>query len=356
MSAFENPNFDDHESVSFFAEPAAGLRALIAVHSTALGPGAGGVRFWRYATSADALTDVLRLSRGMSFKNAMADLPLGGGKAVVMKPEGDFDRPALFEAYGRCVEALGGRYITAEDVGVGVEDMAAVRRATAHVGGLSEGKAASGDPSPVTARGVFLGIKTVARRALGRDDLEGVTVAVQGVGHVGAGVCRLLKAAGASLIVSDVNADAVAAVAQELGARVVAPEAIYGVEADIFSPCALGAIVNPSTIDRLKVKAIAGGANNQLSTPDMGDRLMERGIVYAPDYVINSGGIINIAAEVAGRESGRYDPAWVEAKVLASNKTLEAVFDRAAAEGRPTHAVADEMAKERIAMGRRARS
>jgi leucine dehydrogenase len=353
MSVFENPAFDDHESVSFFVEPEAGLKAIIAIHSTALGPGAGGVRYWSYPSSAEALTDVLRLSRGMSFKNAMADLALGGGKAVVMKPAGPVDRAALFEAYGRCVEALGGRYITAEDVGVGVDDMAAVRRATAHVGGLVEGKAASGDPSPVTARGVFLGIQSVARRALGRDDLAGVKVAVQGVGHVGGGVCRLLKEAGAELVVSDVNEVALAALASELGARAVLSEAIYDIEADIFSPCALGAVINPSTIDRLKVKAVAGGANNQLSTPDMGDRLMEKGILYAPDYVINSGGIINIAAEVEGRISGRYDPAWVEAKVQASNKTLEAVFDRAAAERRPTHAVADEMAKERILKGRR---
>ena len=353
MSVFENPNFDGHESVSFFAEPDAGLSAIIAIHSTVLGPGAGGVRFWGYASSSEALTDVLRLSRGMSFKNAMADLPLGGGKAVVMKPAGAFDRPKLFEAYGRCVEVLGGRYITAEDVGVGVPDMAAVRRATRFVGGLSEGRAASGDPSPVTARGVYLGIRSVARRALGRDDLKGVTVAVQGVGHVGGGVCRLLKAAGAEVIVTDVDQAAVGAIVKELGARAVAPEAIYDVDAEIFSPCALGAIVNPSTIDRLKFKAIAGGANNQLATPDMGDRLMAKGILYAPDYVINSGGIINIAAEVAGQISGTYDPAWVEAKVQASNKTLDAVLDRAAAERRPTHAVADEMAKERIAKGRK---
>ncbi len=348
MSVFENPSFDDHESVTFFADPPAGLRAIIAVHSTARGPGAGGVRFWSYPSSAEALTDVLRLSRGMSYKNAMADLPLGGGKAVLMKPAGAFDRAVLFEAYGRCVDSLGGRYITAEDVGVGVEDMRAVRRATRHVGGLPEGEAASGDPSPATAKGVFLGVRSVARRALGRDDLAGVTVAVQGVGHVGERLCRLLARAGASLIVADVARGVAARVAEELGGRAVAPEDIYDAEADIFAPCALGAIINPSTIERLRVKAVAGGANNQLATPDIGDRLAERGILYAPDYVINAGGIINIAAEV----SGRYDPAWVEEKLAASNATLEAVFDRAAAEGRPTHAVADEMALERIGRGR----
>jgi leucine dehydrogenase len=200
---------------------------------------------------------------------------------------------------------------------------------------------------------VFLGVRSVARRALGRDDLEGVTVAVQGVGHVGERLCRLLARAGARLVVTDIAQGAAARVAEELGGRAVAPEEIYDVEADIFSPCALGAIINPATIDRLRVKAVAGGANNQLATPAMGDRLHERGILYAPDYVINAGGIINIAAEI----SGHYDPAWVEQKLAASNATLEAVFDRARAEGRPTHAVADEMAMERIGRGvRQARS
>jgi leucine dehydrogenase len=344
MSVFEHPSFDDHEQVAFFSDPPAGLRVVIAIHSTNLGPAAGGVRFWTYPSSAEALTDVLRLSRGMSFKNAMADLPLGGGKAVLMKPPGPFDRAALFEAYGRCVDALGGSYITAEDVGVGVEDMRAVRRSTKHVGGLPEGAAASGDPSPETAKGVFLAVKSVARRALGRDELEGVTVAVQGVGHVGERLCRLLARAGAKLVVADIAQGAAARVAEELGGRAITPEDIYDVEADIFSPCALGAIINPSTVDRFRVKAVAGGANNQLSTPEMGDRLAARGILYAPDYVVNAGGIINIAAEV----SGRYDPAWVEAKLAASNGTLEAVFDRASRERRPTHAVADEMAMERI--------
>ena len=345
MSVFEHPFYDDHEAVTFAADPATQLHAVIAVHSTALGPAGGGTRFWSYPSAADALTDALRLSRAMSYKNAMADLPLGGGKGVVMRPAGAFDRAALFEAYGRAIERLGGSYITAEDVGVGVEDMRAVRRSTRFVAGLPEGRAASGDPSPLTAQGVFLGIQSIVRRALDRSDLDGVRVAVQGVGHVGAHLCRLLHEAGASLVVTDIDEAAVAAMVDRYGAAAVAPDAIYDADADVFAPCALGSTINPDTIERLRVKAIAGGANNQLASPEMGDRLAEKGVLYAPDYVINGGGIINVAAEI----SGVYDPDWVHTKIVQLNATLEAVFDRAAAERRPTDQVADDMARERIA-------
>ncbi|MGD2132900.1 MAG: Glu/Leu/Phe/Val dehydrogenase family protein, partial [Maricaulaceae bacterium] len=261
------------------------------------------------------------------------------------KPEGDFDRTALFESYGRCIEAMGGKYVTAEDVGVGVDDMRAVRRSTRFVAGLPEGEAASGDPSPVTAKGVFLGLRTAVARGLGREDLQGVRVVVQGTGHVGAHLCGLLAEAGAVLTVADVDEDAARVVAERCGAKLIKPDEVYDQDADVFAPCALGAVINPDTVDRLKVKVVAGGANNQLSVPEMGERLAERGVLYAPDYVINGGGIINVAAEV----SGRYDPEWVETKLVQLNKTLETVFDRAKAEGRPTHVIADEMAQERIA-------
>ncbi len=345
MSVFERPSFDGHESVHFFSDADTGLKTIIAIHSTALGPGAGGARMWTYPSSEEALRDVLRLSRGMSYKNAMADLPLGGGKAVILKPEGGFDRPALFEAYGRCVDALGGRYITAEDVGVGPDDMRAVRKATRHVAGLTEGVAASGDPSPVTAKGIFNGIRTSVRRAFGRDDLAGVRVAVQGVGHVGGYLCDFLADAGAELVVTDVDKDLLAAVAERAGAEVVAPNVIYDAEVDVFAPCALGAVINPETIDRLRCRVVAGGANNQLESPEMGTELAKRGVLYAPDYVINGGGIINVAAEIAGD----YDPAWVAAKLDQLSATLDEVFERAAAGGRPPHEIADQMARERIA-------
>jgi leucine dehydrogenase len=349
MSVFERPSFDGHESVHFFHDEDTGLKAIVAIHSTARGPGAGGVRMWTYPSSEEALRDVLRLSRGMSYKNAMADLPLGGGKAVIMKPEGEFDRTALFEAYGRCVDSLGGRYITAEDVGVGPEDMIAVRRSTRFVAGLTEGAAASGDPSPVTARGVFNGVKTCVRRGLDRDDLAGVRVAVQGVGHVGGYLCDFLADAGAELVITDVDKDLLGRVAERTGAAVVEPDAIYDADVDVFAPCALGAIINPKTIDRLKCKIVAGGANNQLETPAMGVELAERGILYAPDYVINGGGIINVAGEI----SGDYDPEWVNDKLKQLDATLDEVLQRAADSGRPPHEIADEVARERIASAKR---
>ncbi len=341
---FDKAAFAGHESVHHFFDRKTGLRAIIAIHSTALGPAAGGCRMWNYATSDDALVDALRLSEGMSYKNAMADLPLGGGKAVIWGNSRTDKTPDLFRALGRAIATLDGRYWSAEDVGVSVHDMAYAAEETRYVAGLPAGKAASGDPSPVTAKGVFLGIKATAHRAFGTDDLSGRHVAVQGVGHVGGYVCGHLAKAGAKLTITDVNAEALAQVAKATGASVVAPADIYDVDADIFSPNALGAIINPETLPRLKAKVIAGGANNQLSTPDMGDKVMERGILYAPDYVINGGGIINVAAEI----SGAYDPAWVEGKVQRLVATLGEVLDQARREGRATNRVADEIARQRI--------
>jgi leucine dehydrogenase len=342
---FDKPAFAGHESVHHFFDEKTGLKAIIAIHSTARGPGAGGCRMWNYATGEEAFVDALRLSEGMSYKNAMADLPLGGGKAVIWGNSKTQKTPELFRALGRAIETLQGRYWSAEDVGVSPTDMAYAAEETKYVAGLSKGKAASGDPSPVTARGVFLGIKACAERAFGKDDLHGRHVAVQGVGHVGGIVCEHLAKAGAKLTIADVNADTLADIAGKTGARVVKVDEIYDVDADVFSPNALGAIVNPSTIGSFKAKVIAGGANNQLATPDMGEKLLERGILYAPDYVINGGGIINVAAEI----SGNYDPAWVEGKVQRLVKTLGEVLDQANSQGLATNRVADRLARERIA-------
>jgi leucine dehydrogenase len=338
---FDKAAFAGHESVHHFFDAKTGLRAIIAIHSTALGPAAGGCRMWNYATSDDAFVDALRLSEGMSYKNAMADLPLGGGKAVIWGNSKTEKTPELFRALGRAIATLNGKYWSAEDVGVSVHDMAHAAEETKYVAGLP-GK--SGDPSPVTARGVFLGIKAAALRAFGTDDLNGRHVAVQGVGHVGAYVCGHLAKAGAKLTIADVNLEALAQVARDTGASIVGPSEIYDVAADIFSPCALGAIINPDTLPRLKVKVIAGGANNQLSTPDMGEKVKERGILYAPDYVINGGGIINVAAEIAGA----YDMAWVDGKVTRLMDTLGEVLDRAQREGKATNRVADAIARLRI--------
>ncbi|HVY89512.1 MAG TPA: Glu/Leu/Phe/Val dehydrogenase [Hyphomonadaceae bacterium] len=342
---FDKAAFAKHESVHHFYDEKTGLRAIIAIHSTALGPAGGGCRMWNYANSDEQFVDALRLSEGMSYKNAMADLPLGGGKAVIWGNSKTDKTPEMFRALGRAIETLDGRYWSAEDVGVSVADMAYAAEETKYVAGLSTGKAASGDPSPVTAKGVFLGIKACAERAFGSSDLNGKHIAVQGVGHVGAYLCDHLAKAGARLTIADVNQDAVKSVAAATGAKTVHPDEIYDQPADIFSPNALGAIVNPRTIDRIKAKVIAGGANNQLSTPEMGDKLRERGVLYAPDYVINGGGIINVAAEI----SGNYDPAWVEQKVQQLGVTVGQVLDQAAREGRATNRVSDDLARARIA-------
>jgi leucine dehydrogenase len=345
MSLFSHPDFDNHEAVHAFCDPASGLRAFIAVHNTNRGPASGGTRFWQYASDADALTDVLRLSRAMSFKNAMAQLDIGGGKAVILRPEGEFDRDALFAAYGRAIETIGGIYITAEDVGVSPSDMATIKTQTNHVAGLSEGENASGDPSPVTADGVFRGIKIAAERVFGTRDLSGRRIAIQGLGHVGYALAVHLANAGADLSVADINLEALSKAKDELGATIVPVGDIHAVDADIFAPCALGGAIRHETLSQLSAKIVAGAANNQLKTPDMAMALKQRGVLYAPDYVINAGGIINVAAEV----SGDFDPKWVTGKLEQLEDTLATVFDRAANEERTTQDVADEMARERMA-------
>lgn len=348
MTLFDLPAFEGHEGVHSFFDEKTGLKTIIAVHSTARGPAAGGCRMWPYASAAAALDDALRLSRAMSYKNAMADLELGGGKSVIIGDSRTMKTPALFEAFGRAVESLGGAYWTAEDVGVSPVDLSFTRKQTRYVAGLEGHPAASGDPSPVTAEGVFRGVKLSVRRALKRD-LDGVTVAIQGVGHVGAYLAEKLHAAGAKLILTDVNEQALAEVAARTDAKIVAPGAIFEAEADVFAPCALGGAINESTLPKLKAKVIAGGANNQLSDAAIGRAVFERGMLYAPDYVINGGGIINVAGEIRALERGEaFDPTWVETKLVGLTQTLEQVLDRAIAEGRPTHEVANEMAKARI--------
>jgi len=343
------PDFDDHEGVHLFTDPASGLRAVIAVHSTALGPAAGGVRFWHYADHDRAITDALRLSRGMSFKNAMADLPMGGGKGVVLAANpGDTINQAQLEAFGRAVESLGGRYVTAEDVGMSEASMKTIATVTKHVSGLPVAAgSAGGDPGPYTAMGVYLGVKAAAKRGLGADDMRGVHVAIQGVGSVGGGLARLLAKDGAKLTLADVNADRAKALAEELGGETVSADAILSTKADIVSPNALGAILTPQSIDALQTRIIAGGANNQLLTYAEGTTLQERGILYAPDYVINAGGIINVALEYLGRG----DQAEVETRIARIPERLVAIWDESERSGSPASDVADAMARKLIGRG-----
>lgn len=343
---FDHPDFDGHEGVHMFSDAKSGLRAVIAVHNTARGPGAGGTRLWSYAEPEDAVTDALRLSKAMSYKNAMAGLSLGGGKGVILRPDREFDRKALFEAYGRAVEAVSGKYITAEDVGVSPDDMRIIKTQTDFVAGLDDGPAASGDPSPVTAEGVFRSIKVAVRHAMGLESLKGLRVAVQGLGHVGYGLCEHLHAVGVHLIVTDINKAVLDRARIELGAIVVELDAIHAVSADIFAPCALGGAVSEATLPEIKASIIAGAANNQLATADIGEICRQRGILYAPDYVVNAGGIINVAAEV----SGVYDPNWVKMKLDELEITLKKIFVLAAEQGLPTNIIADKLAREKLGL------
>jgi leucine dehydrogenase len=342
MSVFGDQDFDNHEQVVFAADQETGLRAIIAIHDTTRGPALGGCRMWAYADERSAINDVLRLSRGMTYKNALADLPRGGGKSVIIGDARTAKTPALMAAMGRAVEALGGRYIVAEDVGTTVEDMEIVRRHTRHVAGLAQG---GGDPSPATAYGVFSGIRAAVAHKLGRTSLDGVRVAVQGLGHVGQNLCRHLAGEGAKLYVTDIWPDNVARVVEEFGATAVAPEAIYDVEADVFSPCALGAVINDDTLPRLAVSIVAGAANNQLAEDRHGAELARRGILYAPDYVINAGGVINISHE---QMPGGYDRERAFQHVARIHDTLMLVMERAERDGVPTNTAADRIARERF--------
>ena len=344
-------DFDAHEGVHFVHDRASGLTAIIALHSTHLGPGAGGTRFWHYAQPEDALRDALRLSRGMSYKNAMAGLPMGGGKAVILADPDRTKTPELLAAFGDAIDALGGRYITAEDVGMGEPDMVAIAARTPYVTGLptTDSSAAGGDPGPFTAKGVYLGIKAAVAHKLGRDSVEGVHVAVQGTGSVGGGAARLLAEAGARLTLADVDADRAAALATELGAHTAAADAIMDVACDVFSPNALGAILDDDGIARLQAPIVAGGANNQLARAEHGAKLAARGILYTPDYVINGGGIIAVTLEYLARRDGHgCDVGQVHRAVEAIPDRLHAIWNEAASSGQTPDVVADTMAQRLI--------
>ncbi|WP_375249347.1 Glu/Leu/Phe/Val dehydrogenase [Sphingomonas sp.] len=345
-SIWNYPDFDAHEGVHLFADPASGLKAVIAVHSTARGPAAGGVRFWHYADDSQAITDALRLSRGMSYKNAMAGLDLGGGKGVVLASRpGEVISEDRLVAFGRAVESLGGRYVTAEDVGMSEARMKVIAGQTRYVSGLpvSQG-AAGGDPGPYTAHGVYLGVKAAARRGLRTDDMKGVRVAIQGTGSVGGGLARLLAKDGAVLTIADVDQARAEELASEIGAATMSPQDILTADVDIVSPNALGAILTERTIASLKARIVAGGANNQLATREDGQRLHDAGIVYAPDYVINAGGIINVGLEYLGHG----DEAEVMARIAQIPGRLDQIWDEAEESGDPTAEVADRIARRLI--------
>lgn len=342
---FEVMSEGDHEQLVIWSEPEVGYRGIIAVHDTTMGPALGGTRFWDYASDREAVVDALRLARGMTYKAAITGLNLGGGKSVIWGDNRTKDREMIFRAHGRAVESLQGRYITAEDVGTSPDDMEFVAMETAHVAGLV---GRSGDPSPVTAFGVFRGIKACAAIEYGDDSLAGRHVAVQGLGHVGYYLCEDLVQEGAKLTVTDIDPERVQKVVDAFGAKAVEPDAIYDVSADVFAPCALGAVINDDTIDRLDVDIVAGGANNQLATSGVhGLGLHERGILYAPDYVINAGGLINVYGELKGWSRERS-----KRKAGDIYNTLLRIFDLAKSERIPTETAANRVAEERLRQAR----
>jgi leucine dehydrogenase len=344
MLIYERDVEGDHEQVVSCLDEASGYRGLIAIHSTALGPAVGGARFWDYASEADAITDALRLARGMSYKNAFAGIPFGGGKSIIIGNNRRVDREMIFRAHGRFVETLGGRYITAEDVGTSTSDMEYVRMETRHVAGLA---GRSGDPSPVTAHGVFKAIQASAKFRWGADELAGRTVAVQGCGHVGYYLAKELHHAGARLVATDTSQDRLRRVHDEFDAVAVPPDEIYSVRADIFAPCALGGIINDQTIPQLKVEIVTGAANNQLLEARHGLALEDRGILYAPDYVANAGGIINGCIELLG-----WERSYTLSRVREIYDKLLMVFETAKAEGIPTREAADRLAERRLQAAR----
>jgi leucine dehydrogenase len=340
MDVFAHEEFDGHEQVVFGHDRDSGLRTVIAIHNTNLGPALGGCRMWPYKDENEALTDALRLSRGMTYKAAMANLPLGGGKSVIIGDAKTDKTEALLKAFGRQVDHLNRRYITAEDVGTKVPDMDIIKTVTPHVVGVTGG---AGNPSPSTAHGVAIGMVACTRHALKKDSLNGLRVAVQGAGNVGYYLCRYLKEAGATILVTDINAEAVQRCVDEFGATAVPVDEIYEVEAEIFAPCALGAVVNDTTIPKLKAQIIAGSANNILEDERHGFALRDRGILYAPDYVINAGGLIDVARFAVG-----FDIKEGRRKLALIDDTLAEIFQRGDAEGLPTSEVADIIAEERF--------
>ena len=348
MTVFDNQYLRGHETVLFGCDTETGLRAIIALHNTRRGPALGGCRIWAYASEEQALADVLRLSRSMTYKAAMADLPFGGGKAVIIADPRRDKTEGLLRAVGRFVDSLGGRYITAEDVGTSVEDLRTIARETKHVAGIADrldadGRWRSGDPSPTTALGVLVGLRASLRERLGRDDLTGTRVAIQGLGHVGWYLAEYLRSAGARLWVTDIRAEARERAAAELEATVVEPDAIYDQPVDVFAPCALGGVLDEQTIPRLQARIVAGSANNQLAADEHGEMLRRRGVLYAPDYVINAGGLIDVA-----HGFGDYDPRQARLHIERIAETLGEIYRRAQQTGSPTNRVADRIAEERF--------
>ncbi|HLL53273.1 MAG TPA: Glu/Leu/Phe/Val dehydrogenase dimerization domain-containing protein [Myxococcaceae bacterium] len=331
-----------YEGLHLVSDAKSGLRGLVGIHSTRLGPALGGTRaLSTYASEADAIEDVLRLARGMTYKAALAGLPLGGGKGVIMLPRGPFDRARLFEAYGRAVEGLGGRYITSEDAGTSPADMELIRRGTRHVVGM-QGR--GGDPSPVTAFGVVRGIEAAVRHVFGRQDLKGLRVNVLGVGHVGLALVGELHQRGAKVAVADVAAERVAEAVRRFGATALGVEALVRAEADVYAPCALGGAINDGTVPLLRVKVVAGAANNQLAEPRHGEALAERGIVYVPDYAINAGGLVNVAQELAG-----YDRQKALDRASRIHDTIAEILRRSQESGMRPEQIADRMVEEKLA-------
>ncbi len=343
-SVFEAMSSKDHEQVVVCHDPDTGLKAIIAIHDTTIGPALGGCRMWNYASEDDALTDVLRLSRGMSYKAAIASLNLGGGKAVIIGDAKKQKTEILFRSFGRFVEGLNGRYITAEDVGTTVTDMEWVRMETQYVTGISRALGGSGDPSPVTAFGAFVGLKATVKQQLGQDNVSGLKVAVQGVGHVGYHLVKHLTEEGAKVFVTDIFDDSIKRVVDDFGAEAVGPDQIYNLDVDIYAPCALGATLNDETIPNLKCSIVAGAANNQLKVEsEHGQMLKDRGILYAPDYAINAGGLINVANEIEGYNRER---AFSQAEGIYD--ILLTIFKLAEEENIPTHKAANKVAEKRM--------
>ncbi len=341
----------DYEQLVFCQDEASGLKAVIAIHDTTLGPALGGARMWTYASEENAIEDALRLARGMTYKNAAAGLNLGGGKTVIIGDPFKDKNEEMFRALGRFIQGLNGRYITAEDVGTTVSDMDLIHEETNYVTGISPAFGSSGNPSPVTAYGVYRGMKAAAKEAFGSDSLEGLKVSVQGLGNVAYKLCEYLHNEGAKLVVTDINQAAIDRVVNDFDAIAVAPDEIYAQEVDIFSPCALGAILNDETIPQLKAKVIAGSANNQLKDSRHGDYLHELGIVYAPDYVINAGGVINVADELYG-----YNRERAMKRVDGIYDSIEKIFAISKRDGIPTYVAANRLAEERIARVAKSRS
>jgi leucine dehydrogenase len=341
VDIFESMRAFGHEQLLLSHDPSCGYYGIIAIHDTTLGPALGGTRFWQYRNTEEAVTDALRLARGMTYKAAVAGINLGGGKSVILGDNRRVDREALFRAHGRFVETLNGRYITAEDIGTSPTDMEYIKLETDHVAGLL---GLSGDPSPVTAYGVYVGMKAAAKARWGGDTLEGKTVAVQGVGNVAYHLCRHLHGDGVRLIATDIRPEKVKRVVDEFGARAVDPEAIYDQTADVYAPCALGATINDETIPRLKVQIIAGAANNQLAEDRHGDELEKREVLYAPDYVINGGGVINVYGEL-----NRWPAERSLKKAGEIYETLLRIFEIARTERIPTYRAADRLAEQRLA-------